>query len=86
MLSNNSTNLWPLQGVFVLFSKKNRSFSSICALGDALEAHPAQGIAFAEHEVVLEQPVLIAHFCCKGVSSFEAVPSFSRMVPRVLAR
>ena len=60
MLSNNSTNLWPLQGVFVLFSEKNRSFSSICGLGDALEAHPAQGIAFAEHEVVLEQPVFIA--------------------------
>ena len=66
MLSNNSTNLWPLQGVFVLFSKKNRSFSSICALGDALEAHPAQGIAFAEHEVVLEQPVLIAPLLLQG--------------------
>ena len=66
MLSNNSTNLWPLQGVFVLFSKKNRSFSSICGLGQLLEAHPAQGIAFAEHEVVLEQPVLIAPLLLQG--------------------
>ena len=66
MLSNNSTNLWPLQGVFLLFSKKNRSFSSISALGQLLEPHPAQGIAFAEHEVVLEQPVLIAPLLLQG--------------------
>ena len=66
MLSNNSTNLWPLQGVFCGFPKKNRTFSSICALGDAPEAHPAQGIAFAEHEVVLEQPVLIAPLLLQG--------------------
>ena len=44
----------------MLFSKMERTFSSICGLGQLLEAHPAQGIAFAEHEVVLEQPVLIA--------------------------